>query len=149
MKSLKTTTLLALSAVVLMATGAKAEQFIGSYTLDSGQVLEFQAEGTVQGDLDTVMIDSFLATPTFDGIAPLVTNPQFYGNTVSFSGDTLNLNWFGDGSVGFQITTFFSSGPGYGNTQESLNDSFTLSTIPEPTTLVLLTLGGLALRIRK
>ncbi len=130
--------LLALSAVVLMATGAKADEFIGSYTLSSGQVVEFHAEGTVQGDLDTVIIDSFLATPTFDSVAPLVTNPQFHSNTVSFSGDTLDLGWFGDGSVGFQLDSqhsFFASGPGYGNTQESLNDSFTLTTIPEPATL--------------
>ena len=60
------------AATAMITADAKAAQFNGSYTLDGGQVIEFMAEGTVQGDLDTVTIDSFLTTPTFDGIAPLV-----------------------------------------------------------------------------
>ena len=127
---------------------AHATLFNAAYELVGGDVVSFMLDGSIDIDGDTVVVNSLLMTPEFNGTAPslgaisgflsvtdvlagLVPGDQVAQPALlSFSGETLDfifLNLFvGEGLDGFALsnptdeidTDFYSAGISYGATQE-------------------------------
>lgn len=154
-------------AVVAMAVAPLAQAgavlFDFSYTLEGGQVLSGQLDGTVDGTDPNLVIVASISNPVFDG-APgpalpfiLSVTDFFLANgalpTVSFDGTAMDLIACTDGgcSDGFAFDTSgifgaptYSSGSSFGDTFEAYNPSaWSLTPIPLPAALPLM-VGALA-----
>ena len=141
-----------------------------SYETEGGDVLAGMMQGTIQADLDTVIVDS-VSMVTFGGYpvpdAPFVTSVSDYLNSavpalVSFSGSTMDfcaaiepcaIEGFLFGITGEGGLVFNSSGD-FGGVLETFAPerwSLSVKSVPEPATLALFGLGliGLGVTYRK
>jgi len=56
--------------IVAASAPAHALLYNASYMLIGGDVVEMTFDGTLQGDLDTIVVNFLAGTPTFNGVAP-------------------------------------------------------------------------------
>lgn len=158
------------AAAAITAAGlsapAYASLFNVSYTISTGGMVEFTVDGTLQGDGDTVVVNSLPTTPTFDGVAPALGavsgflsvtdadnglapgDPGVVPAALSLSGWTLDFVFFNDHDLdGFGFETgWYESGDSYGDVDEPFNQSkwSMAPAVPLPAALPLM-VGGLAL----
>ncbi|MEA5509728.1 PEP-CTERM sorting domain-containing protein [Crocosphaera sp. UHCC 0190] len=167
--SLKTSLAVAATAISLTAftSPAQAALFNFSYTLIGGDVLSGMLDGDVQGDGDTVSVNS-ISMPLFNGVAgpdlPFVVSNSAGPSlpaTVSFSGSVMDIiactnSDCGDGFL-FDGSMYIS-GVSYGDAFEPYNpNNWSLTAkateaVPEPGSVVALLglgLGALALNGKK
>ena len=86
-----------------------------------------------------------------DGIGSLVNVVATFG-TGWFEGGTTALNWAGGSRAGLDVDTALVSGANFGSyaTEGYISENSTITlVVPEPTTIVLLGLGGLGLLRRR
>ncbi len=103
------------TAAMIVAASAPAHALLynASYMLIGGDVVEMTFDGTLQGDLDTIVVNFLAGTPTFNGVAPALGavsgflsvtdvfvsglipgDPVVVPATVSISGVTLDFFYF-------------------------------------------------------
>lgn len=142
-----------------------------SYMLIGGDVVEMTFGGTLQGDLDTIVVNFLAGTPTFNGVAPALGavsgflsltdvldsglgpgDPVVVPATVSISGGTMDFIYYND----FQDEGFFLDtsgllgGPAYVSTEsygaileefDPQNWSVSEAAVPAPAVLPVLAVG--------
>lgn len=156
----------AVAVWALLGLPAHAVLFNVSYVAVNG-TLEFMVDGTVQSDGDTVVINSVLMTPTFNGVTPTVgpgveafMSHTDFGNgstvgdapivpaTLTFSGALMDFAYFINGNTdGFLLPgASVNLGPSYGGTNTPFDDDLWSMTpkVPLPAALPLMA-GGLAM----
>jgi hypothetical protein len=142
-----------------------------SYTFSDSRILQGTLDGTVQGDLDTVFINSFGTVNYFSTSFASIESIDFSSVSdfpsgalqplVSFSGNSMDIiacpNGFSGGNCGFSDASGFylsnppgigvAAGDGLGNsTFESFNaGNWTLTTVPTPAAIWLLGSGLIGL----
>lgn len=128
--------LLATAAMIVAASApAHALLYNASYTLAGGGVVAMTFDGTLQGDFDTIIVNSLAGTPTFNGVAPTLGavsgflsftdqnllnaapgDPVVVPATVSISGGMMDFIYHSDfPNDGFLFdTSGFYGAPAYG-----------------------------------
>ena len=152
---------------------AHATLFNAAYVLDSGDTVSFMLDGSIDIDGDTVVVNSLLMTPEFNGTAPSlgaisgflslsdvsggsapgdpVVNPAL----LSFSGDGMDFIFFNDFSADdlFLFDTVlvflpfpgYAAGASYGDTDAELFVSARWSLVPKVPEPASILLFGLGL----
>ena len=127
--------LLGTAAMIVAASApAHAVLYNASYMLSGGDVVEMTFDGTLQGDLDTIVVNFLAGTPTFNGVAPALGavsgflsvsdvidsglipgDPVVVPATVSISGGALDFVYYNDHDEdGFFLdTSGLLGGPAY------------------------------------
>jgi hypothetical protein len=155
-----------LQSTILLLTplAAQAAIFSATYTLETGDVVEFFASGTAGAGGDIVTLDSMLIAPTFNGVDPNLINPTLSSDvgdrtgpaTVSFSGDTMDMIWQqGSADDGFvfrrQPEFSYGAGPSFGINESDGQSRWQVTVIPEPSRsmLLFLSIGAVVLRRKR
>ena len=161
-----------LLAVVVMAAGMSSVEagviYTFSYELDGGDILYGKLDGVLQGDNDTVVVNSvsdlsFAGVPA--GSFPLLDS---FSNVVAFSslspvvsisGSTMDIivtdsplgvdGFLFEASGAFSGFPVYSGGTTFGNVGENFDSArWTLTStaaVPEPTSIGILTVGALGM----
>lgn len=143
---------------LITTTNTHATLFNANYTLVTGDVITFMLDGSVEADLDTVVVNSILMTPEFNGTTPPLglisgfqsttdatnavplSGPIVAPALLSISGSSMDFVYFNDGvslTDGFLFTTdfappVFTAGISYGNTFENFDTAAWTLTEKQP-----------------
>ncbi|MEM7504840.1 MAG: PEP-CTERM sorting domain-containing protein [Pseudomonadota bacterium] len=123
----------AAALALVLSAPANASLFNASYTTETGGMVTFMFDGTVEADMDTVIVNSLLMPPTFNGVAPAagavsgflsftdanngaaVGDPVVFPAVVSFSGTSMDFVYYNDSpNDAFVLADAFVTGLGFG-----------------------------------
>ncbi len=93
-----------LVSLSLVSAAQAGMVYNATYTNLSGGVIEFTLDGDLQPDGDTVLVNSLLTNPTYNGVDPMIpmasfdsASNRFFGSgvpaTLSLSGTTIDFIW--------------------------------------------------------